>query len=136
MDKSNQTSVILFDGVCVLCSGFVQWVIARDKHQRFRFAQLQSEVGRALCEEHQISEHQSLGSMVLVMDGKAYKRSTAALKILKHLKAPWPIFYGLIIIPSAIRDWVYRFIAKRRYRWFGQHDQCYSPDKHQKDLFL
>ncbi len=117
---------ILFDGVCNLCNGFVQFVIARDPEARFRFAALQSDAARRLVEGIGLAGPLP-DSIILVDDGRAYVKSTAALRIARGLRAPWPLAYGLMAVPRWLRDEVYDLVARRRYRWFGRRDACMVP---------
>jgi len=119
-------AIVLFDGVCNLCNGFVQFAVARDPESRLRFGALQSEAARRLVEGLRIPGPLP-DSLVLVEDGRAYLKSTAALRIARRLRAPWPLAYGFIVVPRALRDLVYDFVARRRYRWFGRRDRCMVP---------
>ena len=127
--------IILFDGVCNLCNGAVQFVIERDKNQRFRFASLQSKTGQEYQQKAGLSLDR-IDTILLVENGKIYQKSTAALRIARHLNALWSIMYIFIIVPVFIRDGVYDFIAKNRYRWFGKQDSCWMPTPDLKSLFL
>ena len=132
MPATRREGLVLFDGVCNLCTGYVRFIIERDPTRCFRFASLQSELGRRLSREHDL---RGLESMVLIMDGKAYRKSGAALRILKSLGAAWPICYVFIAVPAPLRDLVYDFIGNRRYRWFGKQDQCWIPEHDISDRF-
>lgn len=125
--------LILFDGVCGLCVFSVRFVIQRDSLALFRFASLQSPIGKSIAERHGIS---GMDTMVLVDDGIAYRRSTAALKIIRRLDGAWPLLYPLIVIPAPLRNLVYDFIGKRRYRWFGKTDECWIPQRDISDRFI
>jgi predicted DCC family thiol-disulfide oxidoreductase YuxK len=127
--------IILFDGVCNLCNGAVQFVIERDKNQRFRFASLQSKTGQEYQQKAGLSLDR-IDTILLVENGQIYQKSTAALRIARHLNALWSIMYIFIIVPVFIRDGVYDFIAKNRYRWFGKQDSCWMPTPDLKSLFL
>ena len=129
--------MVLFDGVCNLCSGFVRFIVERDPTAHFRFASLQSEAGRALMREHglEIGEGDP-ASVVLVEDGRAYQRSTAALRIAWRLRFPWPLFAALVVVPRFVRDVVYDFVARHRYRWFGKKDVCMVPTPELRARFL
>ncbi|HSI90711.1 MAG TPA: thiol-disulfide oxidoreductase DCC family protein [Adhaeribacter sp.] len=132
---ADQKAIIFFDGVCNLCSGFVQFVIRYDKAGYFRFASLQAEEAQPFllnCGE----EPSRLNSVVLWENGKCYTRSTAALRILKKLSGAWPVFYAAIIFPAFIRNGVYNFIARNRYRWFGKKESCWLPTPELKSRFL
>jgi predicted DCC family thiol-disulfide oxidoreductase YuxK len=126
--------VILFDGVCNLCHGSVRFIIDRDPHARFAFASLQSDVGRALLAEHGAAA--DLGSVVLVEDGVCHHRSTAALRIARRLSGAWPLLYALIVVPRPVRDAVYGWVARNRYRWFGRTDACRIPTPEHAHRFL
>ena len=128
-------SVILFDGLCNLCNGLVQFVIARDPAARFRFASLQSESGRRVLRSASVSESFP-ETVVLVEAGRPFTRSTAALRIVRHLRSPWALAYGLILLPRPVRDWIYDAIARRRYRWFGKRDQCMVPSAELGQRFI
>ena len=127
--------IILFDGVCNLCNGAVQFVIERDKNQRFRFASLQSKTGQEYQQKAGLSLDR-IDTILLVENGQIYQKSTAALRIARHLNVLWSIMYIFIIVPVFIRDGIYDFIAKNRYRWFGKQDSCWMPTPDLKSLFL
>jgi predicted DCC family thiol-disulfide oxidoreductase YuxK len=127
--------IILFDGICNLCNGAVQFVIKRDKKNLFRFASLQSEEAQQILKEHHCSL-QRTDSFFLIENGKVFDRSTAALKVVQKLDGLWPLLYGLIVVPPFIRDGVYKIIAKNRYRWFGQKNTCMIPTPENKAKFL
>ena len=127
--------VILFDGVCNLCTASVRFVIARDRRKAFRFASLQSPVaGRLLGPETALRE--SLESVVLVADGRVYHRSTAALMTARRLDGLWPLLAAFLLVPRPLRDAVYDWIGSRRYRWFGKRDVCWLPDPDLAERFL
>jgi predicted DCC family thiol-disulfide oxidoreductase YuxK len=134
MNKSNQP-VLLFDGVCNLCNQSVQFVINRDKAGLFQFAALQSDAGKALLQRHQLPVEQ-LDTVVLVMGNKAYTRSDAALQVLRQLGLPWSLAAAFSILPKGFRDYVYDYIAKNRYRWFGRQESCMMPTADLKRRFL
>lgn len=125
-------ALVLFDGVCNLCSNSVQLIIKNDRKDYFRFASLQSELGIALKDRHRITAD----SIVLVEEGKVYTQSAAALRIARRLKGAYPLLFGLLIIPGFIRDGVYAFIARNRYRWFGQKEACWVPTPELKNKFI
>ena len=129
------TSTILFDGVCNLCNGFVQFVIARDPSARFRFAPLNSEAAAAVFRDAGVPAPR-LDSIVLVQDGAVAVRSTAVLRVARGLRFPWPLAYAAIVVPPFIRDRVYDVIAARRYKWFGRRDACMVPTPDLKQRFL
>lgn len=131
----NEHPVIFFDGFCNLCSGAVQFVIKRDSQGLFRFASLQSDYAASALKQFELEPVQA-DSIVLLENGKVYQRSTAALRIAKKLKGLWPLLYGFIILPRFIRDGVYNFIAKNRYKWFGKQESCWVPTPELKERFL
>jgi predicted DCC family thiol-disulfide oxidoreductase YuxK len=126
--ESAEHPIVLFDGVCNLCNGTVRFVIDRDPGGVFRFGSLQSvraaELLRALGRELPRNEFESV---VLIEAGRVYERSTAALRIARRLSGLWPLVTALLLVPRPIRDAIYRFIARHRYRWFGKTDQCWAP---------
>lgn len=129
--------VILFDGVCNLCNGAVQFVIERDPKGRFRFASLQSDAGGELLRTHGLKVPEGdPESIVLIEGGKAYECSSAALKIARGLSGGWWLLYAFMIVPSFIRDLVYRWIAANRYRWFGKSEECWVPTAELRTRFL
>lgn len=130
-----QGPVILFDGVCNLCTASVQFVIARDARRRFRFASLQSPVAEQILGAD-VERGGRLGSVVLVADGKTYRKSSAALRTAGRLDGLWPLLTVFLIIPRPIRDWVYDWIGNRRYRMFGKRDVCWVPDPQLAERFL
>ena len=127
--------IILFDGVCNLCNGAVQFIIERDKKQHFRFASLQSKIGQEYQQKAGLAIDK-IDTILLVENGKIYQKSTAALRIARHLDGLWSVLYVFIIVPPFIRNAVYDFIAKNRYKWFGKQDSCWMPTPDLKKLFL
>ncbi len=136
-EKKNvsEAAVILFDGVCNLCNGLVNFVIPRDPKAKFRFAALQSESGQKLLKQFHLPTD-DFNTFILVEGDHYYKKSTAALRVLKGLGGVWSLFYVFILVPSQIRDFVYNVIAGNRYRWFGKKDQCLIPTVDIKNRFL
>jgi predicted DCC family thiol-disulfide oxidoreductase YuxK len=129
------SGTILFDGVCNLCNGFVQFVIARDPSARFRFAALQSPAAASLLKDAGVTAPLP-DSIVLVQDDRVYVRSSAAVRILRGLRFPWPLFYALVVVPRVVRDPVYDYIAAHRYQWFGRRDVCMIPTPDLRRRFL
>ena len=138
---------MLFDGVCNFCDASVNFIIEHDKAGYFKFAPLQSDEGKRLATEYGFesaavpkgdgaSDLIPIDSVILVEDGRAYTHSTAALKILRRLGAPWSWAYAFVIVPRAIRDWAYRLFARYRYRIFGRKDQCMLPSPEVRARFL
>jgi len=125
----------LFDGVCNLCNGFVRFVIARDPGAHFRFAALSSPAAACVLAEAGVTLPIP-DTIVLVEDGVVYYRSDAPLRVARGLTFPWPLAYGLIVVPRFIRDRVYDFVAARRYQWFGRRDVCMIPTPELQRRFL
>lgn len=131
----HEKAVILFDGVCRFCNGSVNFVLRHDRHNRFLFAPLQSEAGQALMARHGIDPSKT-DSFVLVEGGKPYVKSTAALRVARRLGFPWNGLWAFMIVPAFLRNAVYDWIARNRYRWFGQLDACMVPDAGVRSKFL
>ena len=127
--------IVLFDGVCNLCNGSVQFLLKRDREGRFRFAALQSDAGRRLLAELGLPVD-ALGSVVLIEDGKVWRESSAALRIARHLPGAWKLLRVFAAVPRPLRDAVYRWIARNRYRWFGKTATCWLPTPELKARFL
>lgn len=134
MDK-NRRKIILFDGVCNLCNGTVQFLIKRDPDVQFSFASLQSEKGQALLKEYDLPTS-DFKTFVYIREDRYFLKSSAALQVLKDLGGLWQLFYLFIVIPHPIRDYLYGIIVKNRYRWFGKRDSCMVPTPELKDRFL
>lgn len=127
--------VLLFDGVCNLCNHVVQFVIKHDKKGMFKFASLQSPFGQTVLRELHMPAN-VLHSVILVEKGKAYTKSTAALKVAKHLSGLWPVLYVFMLVPRFIRNALYDVIANNRYKWFGVKDECWVPTPQLKTRFF
>ena len=132
MDKK---PIILFDGVCNLCNRAVQTVIKHDSNGRFLFASLQSEEGQKMLQQYQLLSN-DLNSFVLIQNGKAYTKSTGALKVTKQLTGWWQLLYAFMIVPKFIRDAVYSWISNNRYKWFGKKESCRIPTQQERMRFL
>ncbi len=132
----NHKKIILFDGVCNLCNRSVQFIIHRDKEDIFRFAALQSEVGKKLISERKI-DTSNVDSIILIDPGVAYfTKSDAALRIGRHLKGYRTISRVLKLIPRKLRNIVYDIVAKNRYQWYGKRDHCMVPSPELNAKFL
>jgi predicted DCC family thiol-disulfide oxidoreductase YuxK len=131
----NTDSVLLFDGICNLCNRSVKFVSKRDKKKIIFYASLQSDCGKQLLEQYGLTATMP-DSLVWIEQGKAYIKSTAVLKLSRHLTAAWPIVYWFIIIPRPIRDAVYNWVSANRYHWFGKLDTCMMPDAALQKRFL
>lgn len=131
----SEPSIVLFDGVCNFCNASVNFIMARDPMFVFRFAPLQSDKGREFLQKFDLST-EDLDTMVLIQDGRAYTRSTAALRIAEKLTGLWPMLYAFIVVPRFIRDGVYKIVAKNRYKWWGKKDSCRIPTPEDRARFL
>ncbi|MCB9506216.1 MAG: thiol-disulfide oxidoreductase DCC family protein [Myxococcales bacterium] len=127
--------VVLFDGVCNLCNGAVNFIIDHDPDRRFRFASLQSEVGSELARSVGL-DPTSLETFILVDGGRGYTRSAAALRIAAGLRGPVRLVAALRVIPAFVRDPLYSFVARNRYRWFGVREMCRMPTPEDRARFL
>ncbi len=127
--------VVLFDGVCNLCNSSIQFIIENDPNKVFKFASLQSSFGQEILRENNLSTN-SFDSFIYLENNTLYTESKAALKVAKQLKFPISLAYVFIIVPSFIRNGVYRFIAKNRYKWFGKQNACWMPSPDLKSRFL
>lgn len=127
--------VLLFDGVCNLCNDSVQWVIKHDKKAVFQFAALQSEAGKALLRQYNLPVDE-LNTVVLIDKGKAFTRSDVPLRIAQKLGGWWALATLMFPVPKFARDWVYNWVAKNRYRWFGQKEECMIPTPELRQRFL
>ena len=127
--------ILLFDGHCNLCNAWVQHIVKRDSSGTIRFASLQSGAGRRLLEEYKIDENY-IDSLVLFEEERFSVSSNAALRTLSFLAGWERHFQFLIIVPRPLRDLVYRFIAKNRYKWFGRREQCMVPTAELSKRFL
>lgn len=128
--------LILFDGVCNLCDASVQFIIKHDKNDVFRYTALQSEVGLEIINKFKIDTNQTDSILLYSEENGISYKSTAALKIASKLGFPLYLMVIFFIIPSFIRNWVYDYIAKNRYRWYGKKDECIIPTPELKSKFL
>ena len=127
--------IVLFDGVCNLCNGAIDFILERDPAGRFAFASLQSAAGQEVLSGYGLSTR-DFDSVVLVQDGKVYKKSQAALRIAAKLKGGWKYLQFLEIVPAFISDTVYDFIGRNRYRFFGKRESCRLPSPEIRSRFL
>lgn len=130
-------ALILFDGVCNLCEHSVQYVLEHDDKQFFKFASLQSEIGRSMLQKYHIDPAKT-DSIVAIHDGKAYVRSSAALFVASRLSGTKhklsKVFW---VVPTFLRDGVYKLVAANRYKWFGKHEtSCWLPTPDLKSRFV
>lgn len=132
---NSKEPILLFDGVCNLCNAAVQWVLKRDRSNVFRFAALQSETGRTLLQRAGLSAD-NFDTVVLVEDDRVFTRSDAALEVARRLGGWWPALAVFKLVPRFIRDGVYNWVARHRYRWFGRREACMLPRPEWKERFL
>jgi len=116
-------NILLFDGFCNLCSRLVNFIIKRDKKSKFLFISLQSASGQSLLKKFGLPTD-NFDSVVYIRSDKFFLKSSAILHILKELGGIWKLFFIFIIVPNFIRDFIYRIIAKTRYKIFGRHNSC------------
>ncbi len=131
---NKQEKVILFDGVCNLCNGAVQFIIKRDKQKNFLFASLQSNYAAKVLKGKNIGT--GLDTIVLLSNEQVFIKSRAVLEISRALPGVWPLLYVFRIMPTFLRDAVYEWIARNRYRFFGKKDTCMIPSPELKSRFL
>ena len=128
--------IILFDGVCNLCNSSINYVIDHDKNDVFRFVSLQSDLGKTI-QDHLGIVNTSLDTIILYVPDEAYYiKSTAALKIMNEFSGLWKLTQAFLVFPSSIRDLVYNYVAKNRYKWYGKRVECMIPSADIKSRFL
>jgi predicted DCC family thiol-disulfide oxidoreductase YuxK len=132
---NNPQHVILFDGVCNLCNGFVQFIIKRDKKGEFTFGALQTKGAQELLSAFDFPPS-LMTTIVYIEGGKAYTQSEAVLRIAKRLKGGWKLLYGFIVLPRFFRDWVYGLVSRYRYKIFGKKNECMIPTPEIRRRFL
>lgn len=127
--------ILVFDGECLLCTGWVKLLLRSDEKRKFRFATVQSAAGRQLLREHGIDPADP-ESFLLVSGERHYRDSAAVLRVAHQLGWPWRLAWLFWIVPGPLRDAAYRWVARNRYRWFGKRDSCYVPSEEDKARFL
>jgi predicted DCC family thiol-disulfide oxidoreductase YuxK len=135
MKSPDLDDIVLFDGVCNFCDASVQFIIRKEKKPELKFASLQSETGIELLKKYELF-NSSIDSIVYIKNGKAHIKSSAALHIAKKLKGLYPLLFVFIVVPSFIRDAVYDFVARNRYKWFGKKETCAIPDPSLRKRFV
>ena len=128
----NGQPIVFFDGVCNFCNYWVRFVLKRNRRKNLLFAPLQGKTAARIFGELPGTPD----SVIFLEDGKVYRHSTAVLRIARHLTAPWSGFYALRFIPRFLRDPLYRWIARHRYRWFGRQKECMVPTAEVRERFL
>ena len=135
MDKKDHKTIILFDGICNLCNGAVQFLLKREKQEQFVFASLQSDAAKYILLQYNVKKI-SMDSILFIEDGQIYQKSTAVLKISKYLNWPWTMVSVFRLLPLRFRDKMYDLIAKLRYSWFGRKDTCMMAIPEYKNRFI
>lgn len=136
MSQSDGTAVIVFDGVCVLCNGWVRFLIRHDRCNRYRFAAMRTPAGRTLLEGHGLDPDDPV-SFLLVDEHGAWTDTTAIARVLAGLGGRWRLASRAVgLVPHRLRDAAYRRVARNRYRWFGRRDQCRLPTLEERERFL
>lgn len=126
--------IILFDGECNFCNKSVQFIIKRDPNGLFKFASLQSDIGKELLRKYNAPNN--IDSFVLIEANKCYFKSSAGLRICRNLIGAWKLLYFLLVIPSPLRDFLYGIVAKNRYKWFGINKSCMLLSPEERKRFL
>lgn len=134
-EELKHKTILLFDGYCNLCNSSVQFILKHEKNEELYFTSLQSEAGIEILKHYNIDVNK-VDSLVLIEHNKAYVKSSAALRASKYLKGLYPLLLSFIIVPLFIRNFVYDFIARNRYKWYGKSDTCMIPDKQISHRFL
>ena len=133
MQEDNNEHIVFFDGVCGLCNSSVDWLLKHDKKNVLMFSPLQ---GNTFLKLNGNSIQETPDSIVYFRNNKFYTQSTAALLIAKDLGNAWSLAVVFFVIPSFIRNAVYKYIARNRYKWFGKLEACRIPDKATRAKFL
>lgn len=135
MEKYKNKNIVLFDGVCNLCNGAINFLIDHDKDNKLLFASLQSDFGQGALKDYGMNTS-DFDTFVFLKDGKMFTRSQGALEVIDVLGGAWSSLYMFRFVPSFLRDGIYKIVAKNRYRLFGQRDACRMPTPELKAKFL
>lgn len=134
--KGDAEKIVLYDGVCNLCDATIRFILPRDPRGNLRFASLQGEFARALLARHGVPSATAPESIVYVENDRPYLHSDAVLRIARALAFPWKLAAVFLAVPRAIRDPLYRWVARNRYRWFGKNESCLLPSPEWKGRFI
>lgn len=134
-DSASGDAIVVFDGVCALCSGWVGFLLRHDTARRFRFAAMQDAAGRRLLATHGLDSDDPMSFLLLDASG-ARIDSDAIIVVLEKLGGAWRAARVLRLLPRHLRDRLYRALARNRYRWFGKRETCYLPPAAEQDRFL
>ena len=130
-------NLVIYDGVCHFCNHSVNFIIQHDPQAHFTFMPIQSQTAHYILQKYSSQQTaDNFDTILLIKNGRCFERSNAALEIARSLQKPWPVFYGLKIIPTLLRDWCYNLIARNRYRLFGQSQVCLMPTPALKARFI
>lgn len=132
---ATQERLILFDGVCNWCNAWVTFTRTHDPHGKFKFGTLQSESAQQILKDLRLPSD-DFETFLLLERGRVFTKSTAALKIVRQLSGLWPLLYIGIVIPRPLRDAIYDYVARRRYRWMGKAVTCRVPSPAERDRFV
>ncbi|MFL5752697.1 MAG: thiol-disulfide oxidoreductase DCC family protein [Bacteroidia bacterium] len=135
MNTDELNDIVLFDGVCNFCDASIQFIIRHEKQAKLNFASLQSPTGQALLKKYGLAD-KGIDSVVYINNGRAYVKSSAALQLTRLLKGLYPLLFGFIIVPPFIRNAVYDYIARNRYKWYGKKDSCMMPSPELRKRFI
>jgi predicted DCC family thiol-disulfide oxidoreductase YuxK len=127
--------VIIFDGICHWCNGWVNFTLVRDPHGKFKFGTLQSEPAQQILRALGLPTD-NFETFLLLERDRVFTKSTAALRIIRHLSGLWPLLYIGIVIPRPLRDALYDYVAQRRYRWMGKTETCRVPTQTDQERFV
>ena len=127
--------VIVFDGVCNWCNAWINFVIDHDPQGKFKLGMLQSEQAKQILQELQLST-EDFTTFLLLERTRVFTKSTAALRIVRHLSGLWPLLYLCIVVPRPLRDAAYNFVARHRYKWMGKADACRVPTPNERARFV
>lgn len=130
-----QSPIIFFDGICNFCNSTVNLVIRNDNKSIIKFATLQSGIAHQILEKYD-APIDEMRSFFFLEKGKLYSSSTAALRVCRYLKGLWPLMIGFIIVPKFIRDGIYDWVSRNRYKWFGKKQECMVPSPETRMRFL
>lgn len=127
--------ILIFDGHCVLCSSFAQFILRHDRARRFRLLPAQTPLGTALY-RHLGLHPTAYETNILLEDGRAWLKSEGSIRVFERLGFPWSLMAIARVLPRSVRDWLYAIVARNRLRWFGSRAICYRPDPAEADRFL
>lgn len=134
-DQNNSNPIVLFDGLCNLCTTSVQFLLAYNRKENLQFTSLQSDFAKKLRMQYNVSNSE-LSTIIFIENKQVYTKSTAAFELTKHLIYPWRAIYYFKYIPKSITDWIYNLISKNRYNWFGKKNYCMIPKPEWKHRFF